>query len=196
MENLIKLLFLSVFLHTINICSAQCWDQNTIKNGFKLNTIFSLDSLSVSEKLLPVLDHSRSIIDTFDVNSKKTWLYYVICLNSRIDSLGRTIIRIELKQGVDYDFMKLYLHNDGSNFSGAFCYEGYTYFVLCEYENLSIYNELFIPINKKEFHVYYKSPFIIKKWRKVYHRYFESFVYLFYWYKQGDFTYKSTKYLD
>lgn len=196
MENLIKLLFLSVILQTINICSAQCWDQNTGKSGFKLNTVYSLDSLSVSERLLPVLNHSISLIDTFDVNSKKTWLYYVICLNSRIDTLGRTIIRIELQQGVEYDIMKFYLPHDGSNFSGAFCYEGYTFFVMCEHENLSIYNELFTPINKKVFHVYYRSPFVMKKWRKIYHTYMESFVYLFYRYKLGDFTYLSTKYLD
>ncbi len=194
--NLIRLLFLSAFFYIVNSTSAQCWNQHTVKSGFKKNTVYSLDSLSVSDKLLCVLDHSINLIDTFNVNKRKTWLYYVICLNSRFDTLGQTHVRIELKQGVDYDIFSFYLPHDGGYFSGAFCYKGYTYFVLCEHENLPIYEELFIPVNKKDFHVYYNSPFKNKMWRRVNYKYLESFAYLFYGYKHGVFTYISTKFVD
>jgi len=194
--NLTRIVVFSVLCNLVCNTSAQCWDINEVKRGFKANTGFTLDSLTVCDKFLPILDHSIKLSDTFHVNHRKAWFYFVVGLNSYYDSLGQTNVRIELRQGVDYDILKLYPPFFGDSFSGAFCYKGFTFFVLCEHENLPIYKELFSPYIKKDFYVYYNKTYGKKIYKYRNYRYLESFSFLFYKYKEGDLKYLSTKFME
>lgn len=180
----------------INNISAQCWEVYEVHKGFRMNVEYTLDSLAISENVLPILDHSIALIDSSSFNNRKIWLYYVLCLNSRYDSTNQTTVRVELRQGVDYDILSLYLPYDGDRFSGAFCYKGFTFFVLCEHDNLPIYKELFKPKSKRGFPVYYNSSVIGKVWKQINYPYMESFVFLFYKYKSGVFSYSSTRVVE
>lgn len=195
-ENLTKTVLLTILCCLVCTASAQCWEMNEVKRGFKTNTVITLDSLTISDKLIPILDHSIKLGDTFHVNHRKAWLYFVVGLNSYYDSLGQTNIRIELRQGVDYDILENYPPSFGDSFSGAFCYKGFTFFVLCEHDNLPIYKELFSPNLKKDFYVYYNKTYGKKIYKYRNYRYMESFIFLFYKYKKGDFKYLSTKFME
>jgi hypothetical protein len=194
--NLTKyIILLGVFFATKCI-NAQCWEERMVPDGYKRDTVYTLDSLMVSNKTLSILDHAIALVDSFNVNRKDTWLYFAICLNSRYDERDGTQVRIELKQGVDYDILRFYLFEDGKNFSGAFCYKGFTFFVLCKNDDVSIYKELFQKSAKSDFSVYYKSPAIIDKWKALNYPYMEKYVYLFYQYLNGKFYYSTTTFVE
>ncbi len=186
-----------VFALSIFSAHSQCWKNNGQNIEYKINTIYNLDSLIVSEQLTGVLNHSISLLDSFEVERSNTWLYYVICLNSiyKLDS-NSVRLKIELQQGVDYDIFYDRLYEEGNEFSGAFCYNGYTFFVLSDLQTQALYNQLFISHKKMNFYVYYKNPAISKKLDKLGIANIIDYIYLFYTYKNGTFHYHSTSYLN
>lgn len=183
---------LFLFLCIAKNASAQCWKNEEIPEGFKRNIVYTLDSLVVSERFYEVLDHAVALRDSFLIDKKDTWLYYMICLNSSVDSIGRNSITIKLLQGINDNLLYEILPFEGDKFYGAFCYKGFTFFIVCKNDNLPLFNELFYTKNKAEFHSYYNSPVADQGWIDVGMPYIIRYMYLFYYNKNGCFYYRST----
>ena len=194
MENNTRFItFIALLLFTISGYT-QCWNNDSISNGFKINDVFVIDSLSIVKSATNMLDHSISLIDSIDVNQKNTWLYYVIVLDDAYDNKSGSQINVELKQGVNYNISMFFLPGEGDEFLGAFCYKGYTFFVLCENRDYTVFKELFKLGEKHKFPIYYKSPEISKVWKDIEPEYKEKYIFMFYRYKNGKFTYSATNY--
>lgn len=173
---------------------AQCWNNDSISNAFKINDVFVIDSLSIIKSATNMLDHSISLIDSIDVDQKNTWLYYVIALDKAYNNQDGSQIKVELKQGVNYNIIMLFLPGEGDEFLGAFCYKGYTFFVLCENRNTPLFKNLFKINEQYKFPIYYKSPEISKEWKDMEPEYKEKYIFMFYKYKNDKFNYSSTNY--
>ena len=191
--NLTKHITLIIFLCFVNSTSAQCWKSDEVPEGFKINKVYTLDSLVVSENIYEVLDHSIDVVDSFLVNTSETWLFFVISLYSKYDSLNWNMVRLELKQGTNYDVFEFHSYFDQLEHCGAFCYKGFTFYVLSQHKNLFVFKELFIANEQKDFPVYYNKPAISEKWTGIDYPFTEKFIYLFYRYVDGEFKYMATR---
>lgn len=178
--------------------NGQCWNKHEVPDGFKINTVYELDSLTVlSQDTYAMLDHSISFIDSLEFDYSDTWLYYVIVLNSNFQRNDTTHVRVELLQGADYDPFFQRLPFEGDRFSGAFCYQGYTFFVLCDYNNMdTLFNTLFARNKKRDFYVYYKKPFVSQKWKDLGYtdlRFLGYYNFIYYMYENGKFIYSEMR---
>ena len=184
---------LFLFFLITTSANAQCWKVDEVPKDFKTNTVLTLDSFIVSEKIVGVLDHAIALSDSFNVNHNETWLFYAICFRFNHDSLGRSSVRVELRQGTDYETFEFHSYFDNLEPFGAFCYKGFTFFVLAELNKPGVYKDFFKATAKKDFPVYYNKPEISEKWVGLDYSYTEKFTYLFYRYKEGVFYYIDTK---
>ena len=186
-----------LLLFLTKISSSQCLYKSDY-SGYKVNTVYVLDSLSVQEGFYPVLNHSISLLDTFDINKDSTWLYYLISLNCEYNNEIGLRIKISLRQGVNYDIL---FDEVPSTFydsiAGAFCYKGYNFFVLLNHRNDFLFNKLFITKHTiSEFPILYKTPIVNKFGIKLGFEDILKYAFLFYDYKEERFTYKSTSYSE
>jgi hypothetical protein len=196
MENLIKHLIYIIFLCIANSINSQCWEIGQAPNGYKINTVYTLDSLVVSENAFAVLNHSIALTDSLEFDTQETWLYFVISIRSSYNKADSTLIRIELNQGVEVDILNNYFFEGVDKFSGAFCYRGYTFFTICENDDVPICEDLFKANNEKDFYVYFKSPFVSNKWKEVGYDFMVKYIFLFYYYYEGKFYYSNTKIVE
>ena len=75
--------------------NGQCWNKHEVPDGFKINTVYELDSLTVlSQDTYAMLDYSISFIDSLEFDYSDTWLYYVIVLNSNFQRNDTTHVRV------------------------------------------------------------------------------------------------------
>jgi len=195
----IVLLFLLFFLILLfgGRAYSQCLNATDVENTkFKINTVYYLDSLVVSKNLVKILDNSVDLVDKFNVNMDSTWLYYVFCMSSIYNNDEGVLIKIELLQGTEYNIFFDRLVDEGEEFSGAFCYKGYTFFVLSDSVNNSLFFDLFTIQNKAYFNVYYNKPESSEEWKKLDIHGVWKFINSFYKYNDGDFNYLSTKVLN
>lgn len=196
--NLIKfMLSICLLIGISGTINSQCINKSEY-SGYKVNTIFTLDSLYVQDEFFPLLNHSISLLDTFDINKDSTWLYYLISLNWESNSEIGLRIKISLRQGVNYDILfdevPLTFYD---SIAGAFCYNGYTFFVLLNHRNDFLFNKLFITKNTiSEFPILYKTPIMNKFGIKLGYEDIIKYAFLFYDYKGERFKYKSTSYSE
>lgn len=196
MENLIKQLIFIIFFCIANSINAQCWEKGQVPNGYRINAVYTLDSLTVSENAFVILNHSIALIDSLEFDTQETWLYFVIIIRSSYNRGDTNQIRIELNQGVEEDILNNYFFEDIDKFSGAFCYRGYTFFTICENDDVPICEDLFKVNSEKDFYVYYKSPFVSNKWKEVGYDFMVKYIFLFYNYYDGKFRYSTTKIVE
>ncbi len=196
--NLIKFILLICLLHTSGIVSAQCWRLNDVPSGYKINTVYELDSLIVSESFYSILDHSITLQDSIEMNYNETWIFYVIILDFRYVLDSNLIIETKLLQGVKHNIFVNWTQSAGQNFSGAFCYNGLTFFVLCNDTEMPIYRKLFTSTSHKTlFPVFYNNPSYINNWEDYGGpQYLEKSAMLYYSYYSGKFTYIKTHYFN
>ena len=189
----ISIFFLTLLLFYSSFVSGQCWKSDQLPEGFKINKVYALDSLIVSEKIYDVLDHSIALVDSFSVNKNETWLFFVISFYSKYDSILGNQVRIELKQGTSYDVFELHSYFYQLEHFGAFCYKGFTFFVLNQHKDSLLVNELFEAGEQEDFPVYYKKPEISEKWEGIDYTYTEKYIYVFFRYKNGALKYVATR---
>jgi hypothetical protein len=188
-----SLLLVGYILITIG-CNSQCLESVNSKEGIKLSKTFELDSLIINSKSVNILlDHSLSFIDSLKFDHSETWLYYVIVLNSHMLTNDSLKIRVELNQGTDYDPFFVRIPDEGEKFSGAFCYKGTTFFVLCDNDSAKeVYDRFFKSHGKRNFNIYYNKPYVSQKWKDLGYketRYLEYNMYIFYLYEDGAFKF-------
>ncbi|NPD48214.1 MULTISPECIES: hypothetical protein [unclassified Lentimicrobium] len=162
----------------------------------KINNTYSLDSLFVSNKITNVLEHSISLIDTLYNDQKDTWLYFVFCMSSVYNNQEGVTIKIELQQGVSYNVFYDRLIDEGECFSGAFCYKGYSFFVLSDSINSDLYQTFFSSESVSNFPIYYNKPEPSVEWGKLGYHDINKFSYLFYKYNEDGFRYVSTTFCN
>ena len=184
---------LFLFFLITTSANAQCWKVDEVPKDFKTNTVFTLDSLIVSEKIVGVLDHAIALSDSFDVNHDETWLFYAICLLWNHDSLERSEVRVDLLQGINNNVFEFHSYLYNLELNGGFCYKGFSFFVLTEQNKPSTYKDFFKATAKKDFPVYYNKPEISKKWVGLDYPYMEKDIRMYYRYKDGIFYHIATK---
>lgn len=189
----INIFILTLFLFYSSFVLGQCWKSDQLPEGFKVNKVYTLDSLIVSENIYDVLDHSVALVDSFSVNKNETWLFFVISIYSKYDSILGSQVRIELKQGTIYDVFEFHSYFDQLEHFGAFCYKGFTFYVLNQHKDFFVVNELFEAREQEDFPVYYKKPEISGKWIEIDYPYTEKYIYVFYRYKNGALKYVATR---
>lgn len=194
--NSIKSFLFVLFILYSPVGHGQCWERENMPSGYKLNTSYNIDSLEVAQKFDGVLNHSIALIDSLDVEQQETWLYYILKFdhNHKTDV---TIVSIELRQADSSDIFFLSNFDNSRTLAGAFCYNGFTFFVLIDSKlNTPLFEELFTRKEAKDFYVFYNSPISSKEWNEMGFSGFYKWVFLFYSYSSGEFTYNYTGYLD
>ena len=186
------ILLLQCILFSNNV-TAQCWELEEIPEGFKINKVYTLDSLIVSANIYKVLDHSIALIDSLSVNKSETWLYFVISIYSKYDSVFGNSVRLELNQGTSNDVFEYHSYFFQLEHCGAFCYKGYTFFVLSQQKDLFVFKELFTTDKQKDFPVFYNKPTIQEKWIGIDFPETQKYIYVFYDYKIGELKYVATR---
>lgn len=143
-------IFCCLFAGFIKLGYGQCLYNKDI-NTLKVYTVYKIDTLSVDSAFQLVLDHSISLLDSINLDKEKTWLYYAVNLSGRSLNDGLTIM-ISLQQGTDRDITAAeFAFSDHAILSGAFCYQGYTFFVLSNTTNQRFFNKYFTKLHPSDF---------------------------------------------
>lgn len=192
-KHLINLVILLVIIGNSNNASAQCWKADLVPEGYKINKIYKIDSLIVSENMYKVLDHSIALIDSLAINKNETWLFFAISIYSKYDSIYGNTIRFELNQGTSNDAFEYHSYIFQLELCGAFCYKDYTFFVLCQNKDLLIFKELFTSEKQKSYPLIYNKPTIQERWIGIDFPETQKYIYMFYDYKCKAFKYVATR---
>lgn len=195
--NLGKFIFpLLIICFTQNCYSQSCGFQQSDKLEFYKD--YEIDTLLVDVSFEPVLDHAIAVLDTFDIQKIQVWLYYLIVLTDNYNKSRPYQLQISLRQGRPYDILlDAILNSKQDHIAGAFCYKGYTFFVLYNPNIFTIFNSYFKPSHKvTKFPAYYGIAELNELGKKLNFDSMLKQVYLFYFYKDGKLEYNRTTYKE
>lgn len=193
--NSIKYLLISCLFFCVHSGSGQCIINNEL-NEYSLNSVYTLDSLTVQDEFIPVLDHAIALLDSFDIKKDSAWLFYIIAFNSVLSEDYGFDFRIALRQGEKESILAYELPAFEDYLSGGLCYKGFTFLVLLNPRNELFFRKMFHTQNiKREFSIFYKSP-IRSRLGNEYNYDILKDILLYYNYNHSNYQYIQTVYFD